>query len=310
MRTTPSISIVSPVYYGENVVKKLVHHIEKYVSLITDNFDIILVEDNSPDQSWSAIEDICKHNIKVKGIKLSRNFGQHYAITAGLEHAKGEWVIVMDCDLQDRPDQIEKLFAKTKEGFDIILARRVVRQDSPLKRLSSRIFYKVFGYLTDTYQDPTVANFGVYHKNVVQAILSMKDHIRYFPTMTQWVGFNKTYVDVKHGEREEGSSTYSWKSLFKLAFNNIIAFSTKPLRMTVQLGLTISIISAIIGVYYLINYSLGNITVTGFTSLIISLWFLAGIIIFILGIIGIYLGKVFEKVKSRPVYIIEKELNI
>ncbi len=304
------LSIISPVYYGEKLVDKLVSEIEKNVIPITDNYEIILVEDHSPDKSWEAIHTICSKNPNVKGIKLSRNFGQHYAITAGLEHARGEWIIVMDCDLQDRPDQIPKLFEKTKEGYDLILARRTVRMDSPLKKLSSVLFYKLFGYLTDTEQDPTIANFGVYRRNVIEAILSMKDHIRYFPTMSQWVGFNKAYIDVEHGEREEGTSTYSWKRLIKLAINNIIAFSLKPLRITVQIGLTISIISAVMGIFYLLRYLLGHTTVSGFTSLIISVWFLAGIIIFILGIIGMYLGKVFEKVKDRPIYIIENKVNL
>lgn len=303
------ISIVSPIYYGQNLVNILVQEVEKNVSILTNDYEIILVEDASPDKSWQQIQTICSTNKKVKGVKLSRNFGQHYAITAGLEHAKGKWVIVMDCDLQDRPDQISKLYHKATEGYDIVLARRAVRLDNPLKKLSSIFFYKLFGYLTDTVQDPTVANFGVYNCKVIQAILAMKDHIRYFPTMSQWVGFNKAYVDVQHGEREVGSSSYSWRKLIQLAINNIIAFSLKPLRITVQIGLLISIISAFIGIVYLTQYFMGYTTVSGFTSIIISVWFLAGVIIFILGIIGIYLGKVFEKVKDRPIYIIDKKLN-
>ncbi len=307
---TPIISIVSPVYGAENIVDNLVKEIEKHITPLTNEFEILLVEDGSPDKSWKKITENCLKNPKVKGIKLSRNFGQHYAITAGLQNAKGKWIIVMDCDLQDRPDQFHKLFKKAKEGYEIVLARRSVRQDNYFKRLSSKIFYSLFGYLTDTKQDNTIANFGCYHKNAITAILSMKDHIRYFPTMCQWVGFSKICVDVEHGERETGKSSYSWNKLFQLAWNNIIAFSDKPLKLTIYFGLLISLTSGIIGIYYLINYLLGNMIVLGYTSLIISIWFLSGVIIFILGIVGVYIGKMFEKVKERPVYIVQKRLNL
>ncbi|MEZ5039024.1 MAG: glycosyltransferase family 2 protein [Saprospiraceae bacterium] len=303
------ITIVSPVYRAEDIIDKLISEIENNLNNITESYEIILVDDGSPDNSWTKIKNNCSINRKVKGIKLSRNFGQHYAITAGLENSSGEWVIVMDCDLQDRPDQIITLYNECQKGYDIVFARRNLRMDSFTKKLSSSLFYKVFGYLTDTKQDPSIANFGIYHRKVIKAILSMKDHIRYFPTMSQWVGFRKTYVNVKHGEREAGNSSYSWKKLFELAFNNIIAFSDKPLRLTIQFGLVISATSGLIGFYYFLRYSLGYIIVSGFTSIIISLWFIAGVIIFILGIIGIYLGKVFEKVKDRPNYIIDQQIN-
>ena len=155
-----------------------------------------------------------------------------------------------------------------------------------------------------------MANFGIYHEKVIEYFLKMQDQVRYFPTMIQWVGFKKKYVPVEHGERAEGRSSYSYRSLFKLAFNNIIAFSSKPLRLTITLGMVISLTSFITGVYYLINYLLGNITQMGFTSLILSIWFLGGIVIMILGMLGVYIGKIFDKVKNRPMYIIENTINI
>ena len=157
--TTPHLSIVSPVYRAEKIIPELVERIKIAASQITDNFEIILVEDCGPDNSWSAIEKECLIDKRVKGIKLSRNFGQHYAITAGLNYSKGEWVVVMDCDLQDLPEEISNLYNKTKEGFDIVLARRFERQDTFLKRLSSKIFYTTLSYLTGTKQDNTIANF-------------------------------------------------------------------------------------------------------------------------------------------------------
>ena len=303
------LSIVSPVYQAEKTVHLLVTEIQKYVTSITDEYEIILVEDGSPDQSWSRIEQICQSNSRVKGIKLSRNFGQHYAITAGLNASKGKWVVVMDCDLQDRPEEIPRLYQHVKKGYDLVFASRTIRRDSWLKKLSSKVFYAFFSYMTDTQQDHTIANFGIYHRKVIQSILMMGDHIRYFPTMSQWVGFTKTKLEVKHGSREEGSSTYTWRKLLILAWNNIIAFSDKPLRLTIKFGLSISLIAFIIGTYYLIQYLRGAIEVLGYASLILSIWFLSGVIIMVIGILGIYLGKIFERVKNRPLYIIEKEIN-
>lgn len=305
-----NISIVSPVYKGQNLVKELVSRLESELSLLCDTYEIILVEDHSPDASWTEISRICEKNENIKGIKLSRNFGQHYAITAGLANASGEWIVVMDCDLQDQPEEIKNLLAKAKEGYDIVYAKRGIRQDNFFKRTSSKVFYTLFGYLTDSKQDASIANFGIYHKKVIAAILAMKDHVRFFPTMVQWVGFKNTKINVTHSQREEGKSSYSWRKLIHLAFDNIIAFSDKPLRLTIRLGLSISFIAFFFGIYYIYKYLNNEIVVLGFASIVISIWFLSGLIIFILGIIGIYLGKTFDKVKERPTYIISKKLNL
>lgn len=303
------VSVVSPVYLAETFVKELVDRLNKTLSLLTDDYEIILVEDGSPDKSWGQIQSICENDHKVKGIKLSRNFGQHYAITAGLERATGDWIVVMDCDLQDKPEEIPTLYAKTNEGYDIVHARRLVRKDSYLKRITSLSFYRLFGYLTDSKQDPSIANFGIYHRKVIRSILDMKDHIRYFPTMIQWVGFSSTKVDVDHSSRADGKSSYTWRKLLNLAFDNIISFSDKPLKLTIRLGFTISVIAISLGIYYLYRYFAGEIEVLGFASLIISIWFLSGLIIFVLGILGIYLGKTFDRVKDRPTHIINEEMN-
>ena len=216
-------------------------------------YEIVLVDDRSPDDSWAVLKELASKHSTVKAYRLSRNFGQHYAITAGLTLVSGNWIVVMDCDLQDRPEEIPALYAKAKAGADSVVARRAQRQDSWAKRMSSKAYYSTFSYLTDTVQDPAVANFGIYHRKVINAILAMKDQIRYFPTMLQWVGFQREYLDVVHDARAEGESSYSWKSLFALAFNNILAFSDKPLKLTVSFGFYISAISLGIGIFYLIK---------------------------------------------------------
>tara|TARA_B100000809_G_C15139822_1_gene532569 strand:+ start:328 stop:1254 length:927 start_codon:yes stop_codon:yes gene_type:complete len=302
-------SVVVPTYKCSKTITELSERLISTLSILSNNFEIIFVNDNSPENDWDVVMCLCENEPRIKGVNLSRNFGQHYAITAGLENAKGEWVIVMDGDLQDQPEEILKLNKKTKEGFDIVYARREIRQDSFLKKYTSKLFYKLFGYLTDSKQDASIANFGIYHKQVINSILSMKDHVRYFPTMVQWVGFTSTKVNVKHVSREEGESAYSWSSLIKLAVNNIIAFSDKPLKIAVRIGFFISFVSFSIGLYYLYKFLVGEIIILGFASLIISIWFLSGLIIMILGVLGIYIAKTFDRVKDRPTYIVSKKLN-
>ena len=310
MIINPLFSIISPIYRGEKMVSELVRRNVEVLSTITDEYEIILVNDASPDNSWQAIEQECAKNPRVKGLHLSRNFGQHYAITAGLTYAKGEWVVVMDCDLQDRPEEIPNLYAKAQEGYDSVLAQRIQRSHGWFKKAASKWFYKVFSYLTETEQDATVANFGIYNRKVINAVLSMGDSMRFFPTQVQWVGFKKTYMSIKHDERADGKSTYNLRRLLRLALDTIISFSDKPMRLMVHTGLAVSIIAFVVGIVFVVRYFMGKIEVMGFASLIISLWLIGGIIISLIGVVGIYVGKLFEKAKERPTFIISEKCNI
>lgn len=306
----PFFSIVSPVYRAEGLISELVRRISSAVGAITLDYEIILVEDGSPDASWAEIAASCRADSKVKGVKLSRNFGQHAAITAGLSYAKGEWIVVMDCDLQDRPEEIPRLYQAAQEkAADIVLARRYQRQDSFLKRLSSKLFYRTLSYLTDTQQDESIGNFGIYHRRVIQAILEMGDHVRYFPVMVRWVGFDTHYLDVQHAAREIGKSSYTLWKLIKLALTNFIAFSDKLLMLTINLGLSITLFALFFGLYQLYKYINGEVLVLGYASIIVSIWFLAGMTILVIGVTGLYVGKIYEKVKERPIFISSKTLN-
>ncbi len=303
------LSIVSPIYKGEKMLDELVRRITVSVAPITDEYEIILVNDQSPDDSWNVIKRICKEDKHVKGVNLSRNFGQHYAITAGLSKSSGEWVVVMDCDLQDRPEEIPNLYHKAMEGYDSVFAQRVERQDTFMKRLSSTIFYKVFSFLTDSKQDKSVANFGIYHRKVVNAILAMGDSIRYFPIMAQWVGFKKYYLPVVHAEREIGKSSYNLFKLLKLASDNMIGFSDKPLRLMLRFGFYVVLLSLLFAFYTFVKWALGLIEVGGFTTMTISIWLAVGIITMMMGITGIYIGKIYDRVKGRPIFIIGETCN-
>lgn len=307
---TPHLSIVSPVYRAENIVDQLVSEIKEQVKTITEDFEIVLVEDASPDKSWEAIKHQCSQDPRVKGIKLSRNFGQHYAITAGLDFASGEWVIVMDCDLQDKPSEIHKLYSKALEGHKIVLARREVRNDVYQKRLSSKLFYKILSILTGVKQDPTIANFGIYHHDVVNAIKTMREPFRNFAAIVKWVGFSPITINVEHSKRAEGKSTYNFRKLMKLAIDTILAYSNKPLYYIVGFGFFVSFIAFAASIVTLIKYIAGTITVVGYTSLILSIWFIGGLLITFLGIVGLYIGKMFEGIKNRPIYIISETKNL
>ena len=304
------LSIISPIYKGEKMLEELVSRIEASVETFSVDYEIILVNDCSPDNSWTKIKEICSRDKKVKGINLSRNFGQHYAITAGLAESTGEWVTVMDCDLQDRPEEIPNLYKKAQEGFDTVFAQRTERKDKFLKRLSSTLFNATFAFLTDQEQDKTVGNFGIYSRKVINAVLSMGDSVRWFPIMVKWVGFNIGYLPVEHSERAEGKSSYSLRRLLSVASDNMVAFSNKPLRLMLQFGFIVVVLSIIIALFYLIRYLSGGIEVDGFTTMVISMWLLGGIMIMLIGMTGIYIGKIFDKTKERPLYIIREKLNL
>lgn len=305
---TIEISIVSPVYRAEKLVKPLVARLVKVLDSLALNYEIILVEDSSPDQSWQAVADECGLQSNVIGLRLSRNFGQHYAISAGLSRARGRWVVVMDCDLQDQPEEIPRLLQRATEGYDIVLARRSVRRDGVLKIASSKLFYYVLSYLTGTKLDATVANFGIYHRNVIGAINTMPESIRYFPTMVRWVGFKSTAIDVAHAARPDGASSYNWSRLINLACDIALAYSDKPLKLVVKIGVLISSTGFVFAGYTMVQALRGKITVLGYSSLIVSVWVLAGLIILINGVIGLYVGKIFEGVKRRPAFIISETL--
>ena len=245
------ISIVSPVYRAEKILPILVSEINLVMERIGEDYEIILVDDRSPDNSWEVMKVLSSQNPKIKSIRLSRNFGQHSAIFAGLTKTKGDWVVVMDCDMQDQPKEIAKLYKKALEGYDIVLGQRENRKDKFLKKLSSKLFYKVFNYLSGGQFNNEIGNFGIYKKKVIDSILNINDYIKFFPLFINWVGFRNISIPIEHGEREEGKSSYSISRLLKLAFNVIISFSDKPLRLFINFGLGISILSFILGIYYL-----------------------------------------------------------
>lgn len=304
------ISIVSPVYKGESMLEELVSRTTSSITTITDKYEIVLVNDCSPDNSWNAIKSICNRDKHVIGVNLSRNFGQHYAITAGLTITKGKWVVVMDCDLQDRPEEIKNLYNKAQDGYDCVFAQRTERQDNIIRKLQSAMFHSAYTYMTGIKYDKSVGNFGIYNRKVINAVLSMGDAIKSFGPMVDWVGYNRAYQPVKHAARAEGKSSFNLVKLIRQASDGIIGFSNKPLYMVMEFGFFICGLSLLIALIYLLKYLVGGVSVDGFTTIVISLWLLGGIIIMLIGVVGIYIAKIFDRVKQRPSFIIKETLNI
>ena len=299
----PHLSVVIPVYRAEDCLEELYRRLVPTLSGIAQDFEIIMVEDCGGDRSWEIIREIARRDPRVKGIQFSRNFGQHYGITAGLDHCDGDWVVVMDCDLQDRPEDIPLLYAKAREGYDVVHALRDRHQDALVKRWGSNLYFKLLEYLGDVaYETP--GNFRILSRKVVENFRRLREQLRYSTGLLHWMGFPTAYVEVQQAERYAGKSTYTLRKLWQLAFDIMIAFSDKPLRLSVRLGFIIAFLAFCYGVFILVRALLYGSAITGWASLIVSIYFMGGIIIAILGVIGIYLGKTFEEAKKRPLYIV------
>ena len=302
------ISIVSPEYKGAGMVEALVSRIKASLQPITESFEIILVNDASPDNTWQEISRQCALDKRVKGIDLSRNFGENYAITAGLTYAKGDYVVVMDCDLQNRPEDIPLLYAKALEGYDIVYARRVNKHFGFFKKLSSRMYHGMMEWLSGVKQDSAVAEFGIYSAKVIREYNRLPEAARSFANLITSLGFRSTSIPVTHDDRMEGKSSYSVRKLFKIAFDVIISNSNKPLKMAIGLGMIIEVISIFMIIYTIIDHYISDVP-KGFSSTFISIWFLGGLNILILGVVGLYIDRIFNQVKGRPLFIVQDTIN-
>lgn len=298
------LSVVTPVYRAEGCLEELYRRLVAALSGITQDFEIVMVEDCGGDRSWEIIQALARRDPRVKGIQFSRNFGQHYGITAGLDHCDGDWVVVMDCDLQDRPEEIPRLYAKAREGYEVVIARRGRRNHPLAKRLSSWLFYRLFSWLAEIDYDGQAGNFRIVSRKVVDSFRMMREQLRFFGGLVNWLGFPAAAIDVQHDERYAGPSTYTFAKLWRLAFDTIVAYSDKPLRLSVRFGFVLAFLAFCYGIYITARALLYGTAITGWASLIVSIYFIGGIIIAILGMLGIYLGKTFDEAKKRPLYIV------
>jgi dolichol-phosphate mannosyltransferase len=301
------LSVVSPVYRAEAILPALVDRLEAVLGRLGCGYEIVLVDDRSPDGAWRVLERLAAERERLVCVRLSRNFGQHYAIQAGLDVARGEWVVVMDCDLQDRPEDIPALLAAAREGHDVVLARRAERRDGALKRLSSRVFYTVFAWLSGYRLDRRVGTFRVLHRRVVDALGGMREAYRFFGALTEWLGFDVIYVDVEHAARPTGRSSYDLRRLLRLTFDGLISFSNRPLALSIGLGAVISLLAAAYGCWLLwLKVVRGVDSLEGWMSTVLILSFMSGLILFNLGIVGVYLGRIYNQTKGRPLYVVDR----
>ncbi len=300
------ISIVIPVYGCEECLVKLHTRLDQTLSSLTENFEIIMVNDASPDSSWEAIKKLSKEDRRVKGISLSRNFGQSKAITAGLDHANGDWIIVMDCDLQDQPEEILKLHSKAQEGYDIVFGTRFNRRDSFFKKMRSNLYFVFYNYFTGSKTDSRVSNFSIISKKVLNALMMYREHNPAYTLSVNLLGFKRAEINIEHAEREDGKSSYSLKKLIDIAIDAIVSQSNKPLSMSIKFGFTISFLSFISIIWLVGKYYIYGVEIEGWTSVMVSMYFIAGLIFINLGFVGLYIGKIFNETKSRPLYLIDK----
>jgi len=298
------ISVVTPVYGHQLNLNELFTRLRDTLIRITEDFEIIMVNDASPDNAWEVIKNLATKDPRVKGIDLSRNFGQHHAITAGLDCACGEWIVVMDCDLQDKPEEIEKLYQTAQGGYDIVLGQRTKRKDSFLKKIFSRLFYGVLRYLSDIDHDPSIANFGIYSRKVIDSVILYKEQFRSFGIFVHLVGFRKTCIPVEHAARTVGKSSYPFRKKWDLAIDSIVANSNKSLRLSIKFGFMVFALSITYAGWIVVRFISHGIGVTGWTSIMVSIYLISGLLFMNIGFLGLYLGKVFEETKKRPLYII------
>jgi glycosyltransferase involved in cell wall biosynthesis len=303
------LSVVVPVFNEESLIGELVKRVKTNVQLISNDYEIILVDDGSQDKTWELIENEAHKEKRVKGLKFSRNFGHHYAITAGLHNASGEWVVVMDGDLQDRPEVIPELYQKSQTGFDVVFVSRKNRPEKFYYRMAQKVFYWILRILSGMDFDSRQANFSIINKKVVEAFKDFPENARFYGSTIKWLGFKSSSILADHGTRYSGKPSYTFKKRVKLALDIILSFSERPLKFAIALGLIMSSISIFIALWIVYGTLRWGYAVMGWPSGIVSILFSSGIILTVLGIIGIYLGRVFDEVKRRPLYIISNIVN-
>lgn len=310
MGNNPYISVVIPIYNCAKNINELYLRLVNSLEKIDNNFEIVFVNDASPQNDWEIIKELASQDNRIKGINLSRNFGQHNAITAGLDFSSGEWVVVMDGDLQDPPEEIPKLYSKAQQGFDVVFGRRYKRQDVFNKKLMSRVFHKLFDYLADRETDETVANFSICSSDVITSFRLLREQNRSYPDFVRWMGYKTIYIDIEHAHRPVGETSYSFQKKVQLATQIIVAHSSKPLRVSIGFGFIISFISLIYGIRLVLRYLLLAQPPAGWTSVMVSIYFIGGLLFANLGVLGLYIGKVFDETKNRPLYLIKEKINV
>lgn len=305
------ISVVAPVYKGEAFIEELTTRLVLALSTISERYEIVLVDDGSTDGTWARICEAGQRDPRVRGVRLSRNFGQHPAITAGIDHTVGDWVVVMDSDLQDRPEDIPGLHATARDGrFDMVIARRMQQDISAAKRLSSVLFNWTLSRLGGIEANQRIGNYRIFSRKVAIAFELYREQFRFFPALMARLGFKVGLYDVDRESRPQGKSTYSLRMLVDLATDAIIANSEKPLWLGIYIGSTVSVVAFALAFWMTLRAFWFGVSVSGWTSLFVAVAFFSGVQLLFSGLVGIYIGRVFNETKKRPLYIVAEGVNL
>jgi polyisoprenyl-phosphate glycosyltransferase len=300
------LSVVVPVYGCRECLVQLHQRLSRVVGAMTPSYELVFVDDRSPDGSWTVLEDLSRSDSHVRAIRLSRNFGQHAAITAGLSESAGRWTVVMDCDLQDPPESIPALYARAREGFDLVLARRKQRSHSALRLVLAAVYFKLLNTFMGTNIDGEFGTFSILSRKVVDAYLSLGERDRHYLFVLHWLGFEQGTIEFEHGARATGQSSYTMARLVRHALSGVFFQTTNLLLYIVYLGFAMAAVGVILAIY-LIALVVVATPPPGWTSVMVVQLVIGGFIITSLGVTGLYIGRVFQQVKGRPLYVIDTE---
>jgi glycosyltransferase involved in cell wall biosynthesis len=302
--SAPEVSVVVPVYKCKPCLQALCERTGKALDSVTSSWEIVLVDDRGEDGSWETIQELVRRERRVKGLRLSRNFGQHAAITAGLAHAGGSWVVVMDCDLQDPPEEIPRLYAKAKEGYDIVFGRRKRKRASLPRRMLASLYFRGLKAFTGASLDGQYGTFSVISRRVVEGYLRFKDRDRHYLFILNWLGYDTAVVDYEPAERFAGRSSYTFGSLIRHGLDGVFFQTTVLLRWIVYLGFLLATVGAALTVYFVVA-KISDSAYPGWTSIAVFTLTIGGFIILSTGITGLYIGKMFDQVKERPLFVVD-----
>ena len=301
------LSVVVPVYNEEKNIEMLFNRIKENIPV--SNWELIFINDGSADNTLPLVIGLSHQYKQVKYIDFSRNFGHQHAISAGIENATGEFIIVMDGDGQDPPELIPELLEKAKSGFEVVYAKRKKRQgEGFLKKFTAKVFYRILRNITSIEIPVDTGDFRIIHRKIQAILKQMPEQHKYIRGQISWIGFNQTFIEYDRAERIHGTTKFTYKKMIQFALDGISSFSTWPLKIATLMGFGVSFICFIV-ILYTVYQKLFGFTVTGWTSMQISILFLGGIQLIGIGILGEYLGRVNENVKNRPHYIV-KDSNI
>src|SRR5208282_1627388 len=311
MSTVFRLSVAIPIHNEESVLPELLRRLRGVLDGIAGGpHEIVFVDDGSTDKTFKMLAAAAKEDGRIGVVSLSRNFGHQAAITAGLDHVTGDAAVVMDGDLQDVPEVIPRFVEKFQEGYDVVYAQRVRRKEPLALRICYFVFYRMMAALSDISLPLDSGDFGLMSRRVIEEVRKMREHHRYLRGMRSWVGFRQTGIEVERAERHSGKSKYSVMGLVKLAFDGIFAFSIVPIRAAALFGAFVMFLSSLYVIYSIYIKLVLRISPQGFTALIVAITFFSGVLLFFLGVIGEYVGRISEEIKARPQYIVGRTIGL